>query len=211
MDSLGTALLSILLSVLASIVTTRVLNSKLYFTFHRGKLLEDLILRGDIQVRSSTISSPADWENFDYQNCYYFTISKNSPVKICNLSECKEIDFYKRYRYIHVRNNSSLCILIAELHLKNGVTQNLYDWSSVEMEPSQNCGLIIDSYDDVTELTIDYNGRDIHYAITDKKGYATCKIQKRRKNHKKVREVIVANEILPEQVDPLPQNEQNFK
>ncbi|WP_302386999.1 hypothetical protein [Emergencia timonensis] len=211
MDSLGTALLSILLSVLASIVTTRVLNSKLYFTFHRGKLLEDLILRGDIQVRSNMISSPADWENLNYQNCYYFTISKNSPVKICNLSECKEIDFYKRYRYIHVRNNSSLCILIAELHLKNGVTQNLYDWSSVEMEPSQNCGLIIDSYDDVTELMIDYNGRNIRYAITDKKGYAACKIQKKRRTQKKLREVTVMNEIPPEQVDPLPQNEQNLK
>lgn len=194
MDFLRTALFSILIPVGASVATTIVLNSKFYFTFHRGKLVEDLILRGDVQVRSNTISSPSDWEAVNYQSCYYFCISKDSSVKILNPNEYSEIDVYSKYKYIHIQNNSSLYILISEIRLKNGSFRNLYDWGSAEIAPGESRDLIIDSYDDITKITIDYNGRNVQYEITDKKGYAPCKIQKKKRKKKKLKDITIIGE-----------------
>lgn len=207
MNSFATILISILISVSASILATVILNSKLYFELHKGKLVEDLIQKGDIQVRSFQLSSPTDWEEFlDFSNSYLLTMSQQGSIKKLNADNIQNIDQLKKYRCIRIRNNSSLCILIAGIYFDDGSSQNLFDWTSAEMNPNETRNLIIDSYNDVKQIVIDYNGREVHYAITDKKGYATCKIQKRKS--RKLQDITLEDQASPpEETSPSGYNE----
>lgn len=185
MNTLESTVITIITALATSILTAVLLNDRLYFILNRGRLQEELILNGSVQVRSSVLTTPNDWESIKNNveagsvEYYIVDIKAEEDVQIKRLAKDIEIEAYKKYRCINVRNNSKMCILISEILLSNGEKRVLYDWEGVELRPNKTLTMIIDSYEEVNQLALDYNGRAVNYIISDKRGYLLCKISKK--------------------------------
>lgn len=73
-------------------------------------------------------------------------------------------------------------IMIIENHKKELMYAS--DYNIMELKPGSMYEVIINSYDDVKEIEIDFNGRYIYFELNDKKGYLSFQIRQSSK-HKK--------------------------
>ncbi len=173
--------IGILCSVICSVIVTFILNRKLYFLFHRGKITEDIILNGFLQVRNSLFFTIGDLKRITEKDNMYISTLNGEPLNYEPYKRKSDIEIGKMIQYFRIYNNSCMNVLLSSFILCDNSTINLHKYPFSGLEKDSSIGLIISSYSYVKALVFDYNGREVVYMVGERDGYLPCVVKKSKR------------------------------